>query len=39
VRIGAANGALTIGDAPVSDAPQVEKPAGVGTVVRFPKGG
>ena len=39
VRIGAANGALTIGDAPVSDAPQIEKPAGAGTVVRFPKGG
>ena len=39
VRIGAANGTLTIGDAPVSDAPQLEKPAGAGTVVRFPKGG
>jgi ATP-dependent Clp protease ATP-binding subunit ClpB len=39
VRIGAGNGALTIGDAPVSDAPQIEKPPSAGTVVRFPKGG
>ena len=39
VRIGAGNGALTIGDVAVSDAPQIEKPAGAGTVVRFPKGG
>jgi ATP-dependent Clp protease ATP-binding subunit ClpB len=39
VRIGAANGALTIGDVIADDPPQVEKPAGVGTVVRFPKGG
>ena len=39
VRIGAANGALTIGDQPVTDAPQDEKPAALGTVVRFPKGG
>ena len=38
VHISAANGALTIGDAPVSDPPQIEKPAGAGTVVRFPKG-
>ncbi len=39
VRIGAANGALTIGDVVADDPPQIEKPAGVGTVVRFPKGG
>ncbi len=39
VRIGAANGALTIGDEPVTDAPQIEKPTEIGTVVRFPKGG
>ena len=38
VRIGAGNGALTIGDQPVSDAPQIEKPPSAGTVVRFPKG-
>ena len=38
VRIGAGNGALTIGDEPVSDAPQLEKPVTAGTVVRFPKG-
>ena len=38
VRIGAEHGALTIGDEPVTDAPQIEKPAEAGTVVRFPKG-
>ena len=38
VRIGAGNGALTIGDDVESDPPQIEKPAGAGTVVRFPKG-
>ncbi len=38
VRIGAEHGVLTIGDEPVTDAPQIEKPAEAGTVVRFPKG-
>jgi ATP-dependent Clp protease ATP-binding subunit ClpB len=38
VRIGAGNGALTIGDVVADDPPQIEKPAGAGTVVRFPKG-
>ncbi len=38
VRIGAANGALTIGDVVADDPPQIEKPASAGTVVRFPKG-
>ena len=38
VRIGAGHGALTIGDVVADDPPQIEKPAGAGTVVRFPKG-
>jgi len=38
VRIGAGNGALTFGDVVADDPPQIEKPAGAGTVVRFPKG-
>ena len=38
VRISAVNGLLTIGDEAIGDAPQIEGPAGSGTIVRFPKG-
>ena len=38
VRISAVNGLLTIGDDVIGDAPQIEGPAGSGTIVRFPKG-